>query len=617
MAPCGSGSCVVQAMMRSLFWKILLCGLIGGALGLMVGVGEAVWVTFVVRGTVFRPMLFLDAIVLDGGVLASAAGLLGAIWAVIDGFWRLRRSPKIRVDAGGPQVRVRVAVPARRAEVTQPRLSRRSVVRAAAMSVASVAILSVVPLTRAMSQRSPNRQHARGLFDTKGSDTGEQAPNFVLITIDTLRADHLGCYGHPFIKTPALDGLAAQGARFGMHIVQQPQTNPSHASIFSGMYPSSSGVRVHMVDKMPDRLETMATLFSRAGYSTAGLYSWLSFDPEYSNFQRGFDTYRDLATNAPAILSNPLVQQAAAEYRVARQYLTVPRLVSDVTHIDQKVENEAKGRADVTTDAAIAQLHAFQNKPFFLWVHYFDPHYPFQPPESFINMYDPDYQGPITTDIQTVYDIQLGRIKPGDRDLRHLLALYQGEISFLDSHLARFFSTMDQLGVTQNTVVAVTSDHGESFAEHADFEDKGNIFHPHSLYNVEQRTPLLLRYPRRVKPGTVIQAPTQAIDLLPTFMDLAGLPIPAQVQGATLTPLLSGTDDGAGRIAFATMPDFVFTGVTTPRYKLMQNNATGQHRLFDLVADPQESTDLSAAQPDVTSQLADRLHTWMKDVKIS
>src|SRR5581483_11406974 len=190
-------------------------------------------------------------------------------------------------------------------------------------------------------------------------------PNLLLITMDTVRADQLGAYGHPFVKTPAIDDLAAQGARFDMHVVQQPQTNPSHASILTGMYPASSGVRVHMVDKIPTNLETLATTLSRAGYATGALYSWMSMDPQYCGFERGFATYRNVAPDPGAVPDNPAAKQAAADYRAAREYLSLPKAISQATNQDV-LEETAKGRADLTTDAAIAQLQALKGEPFFL-----------------------------------------------------------------------------------------------------------------------------------------------------------------------------------------------------------------------------------------------------------
>lgn len=597
--------------------KIVGLGLVGLLLGAMAGVGEVLHVTLFVRGAEFRPMLLLDAIVIDGFAAAALGAAAGFLWAVCTR--RVRSIPPVPEWS-----------PSRRGP------TRRTILKIAATSVAPVGLLSAIPIGRAVSRQGrisgqsgsaspsspvarPAQSRATTLVSnaTQPSVPTEIPPNVLLITVDTLRADQLGVYGHPYVKTPTMDGLAAQGARFALHMVQQPQTNPSHASIFTGMYPSMDGVRVHMVDKLPNTLDTMATIYAQAGYATAGLYSWMSFDPQYSNFQRGFQVYRDLTRHIPPILENPVVQQASAQYRVAEQYLALPKKVNQLTGLNKSVEEHAKGRADVTSDAAIEQIRTFGNRPFFLWLHYFDPHYPFAPPPGFANLYDPGYRGPITTDIQTIYDIENGRLKPQAADIRRLMSLYQGEITFLDSQLARLLAELDQLGITDRTVVALTGDHGESFAEHTQFEESGNYFHPHSLYNVEGRVPLLLRYPGHIAPGSVVQAPTQAIDLLPTFMQLTGLPIPAQAEGKSLLPLLDPSAAGDESIAYAMMPDYVFTSIVTQRYKLIRNNANGQRILFDLTADPGETHDLSSTQQTMADRLDVQLQRWMKAVKVS
>jgi len=586
--------------------KVVWSALIGLVLGVLAGTAEVLRLTWFVRGVGFRPELLVYAWVIDGGALAAIGLLAGVVWTLW-GWRRQRRRASAPPARTGPTGRI---VPARGA-------SRRAVLRLATAGVASLGVLSIAGLARQSESLAATVRQARDVALSGPDGGGSPPPNILLVTVDTLRADQLGSYGHPFVKTPALDAVAAQGARFVTHTIQEPQTNPSHASMFTGMYPSSSGVRIHMVDKLPDSLDTLATVFSQAGYATAGLYSWMSFDSQYSNFQRGFQVYQDLTLNKPGLLSNPIVQQGAASYRVAEQYLLVPQVANSVTGLNQQVESNSKGRADRTTDAAIAQLKSFGSQPFFMWLHYFDPHYPYEPPGQYATLYDAGYTGKLKGDIDTVEAIINGQVHPAPADLQRLLSLYQGEISYMDSQISRLFSALDSLGLTQSTVVAVTGDHGESFAEHTDFEEDGNIFHPRSLYDVEQRVPLLLRYPARIQPGTVVTAPTQSIDLFPTFLELAGLPASHQAQGKSVVGLLDGSDSGSARLAFASMPDYVFTSVTAPGWKLIQNNASGQRRLYDLNGDPQETKDVWQANGEVGARLAAQLQSWMKAVKIS
>lgn len=590
-----------------MLWRgALRGGAVGLLLGVLFGTGEVLRLAWFVRGGQFRSDLLLEAWLIDGGLLLVVGVVLGGVWGALFGRRPARRPTQPRRQP----IAASAAAPARGP-------SRRAVLRLAALAGAGVGVMGLVQLADA--QQRSQRPRTAALVSDGGAAAAPppDQPNVLLVTVDTLRADQLGSYGHPFVKTPALDKFASEGARFTQHLIQEPQTNPSHASMFTGMYPSSSGVRIHMVDKLPPNLDTLASLFQQAGYQTAGLYSWMSFDPQYCGFQRGFQIYEDLTLNKPGILANPLVQQAAADYRVAEQYLVVPKAASVATGLNQSVENASKGRADRTTDAAIAQLRAFGGQPFFMWLHYFDPHYPYEPPGSYANMYDANYAGRMNADIATVDAILAGKLKPKGADLQRILSLYQGEITYTDSQLARLFAALDSLNLTSRTIVALTGDHGEGFAEHVEFEQDVNYFHPHSLYNDEARVPLLLRYPGRIKAGAVVNAPTQAIDLFPTLLELAGQPVAAQAQGKSVVGLLDGTSNGADRAAYAAMPDYVFTAVATPRWKLIQNNGSGQRRLYDLSNDPGETRDVLGANDNIGGQLADQLHQWMKAVKIS
>ncbi|HEU0166281.1 MAG TPA: sulfatase [Chloroflexota bacterium] len=409
-------------------------------------------------------------------------------------------------------------------------------------------------------------------------------PNVLLITLDTLRADFLGAYGRASIQTPALDAFAAQSARFASNIVQQPQTNASHAAMLTGMYPASNGVRVQMVDKIPVNLQTLATLFAGAGYGTAAVYSWLSFDNQFCGFKRGFQTYQNCAGAAPAGMDTATLEQ---------------------------LESTAKGRADKTTDAAIAQLQALGGQPFFLWLHYFDAHYPYQAPSSLADQYDPNYQGPIDSSMRVVDALGDGQLRPAPADVQRLQSLYKGEITFLDTHLGRLFTALDQQGLADGTVVAIVGDHGEAFGEHSQLIANGaDFFHPHGLYDTEVRTPLLMRWPGQIHPQ-VVQTPNQAIDLFPTLLTLAGIKPPDQTQGTSLLPLLAGTPD-PNRAAFSTMPDERFVSVTVPGWKLIEDRSSGSIVTFDLGADPGETRDVSGAHPNLVTNLTGRLVAWEK-----
>jgi arylsulfatase len=615
----------------------------GAALGALIGIGQATYevasLATMVRGLGFRWDLLAMGILIYGGLGMMLGLLLGAIGARLLVPWRPRPQPA-EPEAPPP----RSVQPITRRTALQLGAGAASMCVLGALTHAAVdwstgsasAALDPTPtpdgppralggdevlaVQNAVDPPPPAATPAGASTAPESppppKPRGQGPPNVLLITLDTVRADQLGAYGHPFVKTPSMDKLARDGALFERHVVQQPQTNPSHAALFTGMYPAASGIRTHMVDRVPNSLQTLATLFAGAGYSTAAFYSWMSFDPQYSGLQRGFQTYKNTAPGQPTALENPAAREAAANYRVAKEYLTLPRAINQVTGVQRHLEETAKGRADLTTDAAVAQVRQMADKPFFMWAHYFDPHYPYRPPNELAEQYDPGYRGPIDSTMDTIDKIENGQLLPQGEDLERLIALYQGELTFMDMHIGRLLATLDELSLRDNTIVVLVADHGEAFGEHVE-EIVGNpFFHPHGLFENEQRTPLIVRYPPKVKAGTVVGAPVQSIDLFPTVLELAGQPVPSQNQGKSLLGLLDGTEDGAGRAAFSAMSDFTFTSVTVPGWKYIQNNGSGRRQLYDLRADPGEQHDLSDAKPDLTKQLAAKTQAWMKAVGI-
>ena len=628
--------------------------LVGAAAGLFLGIVAALaeWlhVGVSVRGAGFQPLILLYAELVDGGigvVLGIAAAL---IWSAV--LWLrarpTRNSPGSVVNAmwDGPYpvtvIRRRTILgPAAQPAPAGAAISRRAALRlgAAAVSAGALSLGALALITRQREggstayayapanavPRSPDLlEGASASASPAASAAAANTPtaaapartNLILVTMDTIRADQLGVYGHPTVRTPALDKLASQSARFNLHLIQEPATNPSHAAMFTGMYPPSNGVRVHMVDKLPASVATLAGTLAEAGYYTAGLYSWMSLDDQYCGFQRGFQTYENVSGSMPSAFNNPVLRNIAAQYRVAEQYLALPKGISAASGVQAEMEWKNKGRADLTTDSAIAELSMLGKQPFFLWVHYFDAHYPYLPPAPFDNEYDPSYAGKLTFSIDTIQSIEQGKIQPSPDDVKKLQSLYQGEISFLDTNIQRLFDAIDQQGLTNDTALVVTADHGESFGEHSTLKEDTDYFHPHDLYNAEQRVPLMIRYPGRIKAGTVIQAPTEAIDLFPTFLELADVKVPDQNQGKSLLRLLDGTDDGSRRVSYSMMPDYVFTSITVPGWKLILNTASGTRELYNLGNDLEETHDLSDSQPVLVKSLSDKLQTWMKAEKI-
>lgn len=303
--------------------------------------------------------------------------------------------------------------------------------------------------------------------------------NVVLITIDTLRPDHLGCYGYRAIQTPNLDALAARGTRFAAAVTAAPLTLPAHASILTGTYPPVHGVRDMGGFVLGATPPTLASLLSRAGFRSAAIVGSAALD-HYYGLNRGFEIYDDR-------------MPAAAE----PSPVAIP-----------------ERRAGEAIDKAQAWLAARPAGRFFLWVHLFDPHAPYDPPEPYRSRY-------------------AGR-------------LYDGEIAYTDAQLGRLLDGIRREGLEEQTLIAALGDHGESLGEH------GETTHGIFLYDAAVRIPFILAGPG-VPPGKVVNAQVRSIDLVPTILAALKLPLPGQLQGNSLWPLLEGSGGLAAESRFAYM----------------------------------------------------------------
>jgi choline-sulfatase len=296
-------------------------------------------------------------------------------------------------------------------------------------------------------------------------------PNVLLVTIDTLRADHVGCYGYQDASTPALDALAERGVRFETAVAHAPLTGPSHASILTGQIPPGHGFRNNSGFTLSPRVRTAVEDFRQAGYRTAAFVSGFPLDRRFG-FDRGFETYDDHLPRGNDRRRTPYVERTA----------------------------------DATTDAALRWLASGSAGPasrWFLWVHYYDPHAPYEPP--------PDL---------------------ADRFSR---APYDGEIAFVDRQLARMLHALDVSNETRRTVVLVTADHGESLGEHG--EGTHGVF----VYDATLRVPWVMAGPQ-IPAGRVSRTVARLIDVLPTLADYAGLDRRNGADGRSLRAAADGQE---------------------------------------------------------------------------
>jgi arylsulfatase A-like enzyme/Flp pilus assembly protein TadD len=290
------------------------------------------------------------------------------------------------------------------------------------------------------------------------------APNVLLVTIDTLRADHVGAWGAADAQTPTLDRLAAEGVRFATVIAPTPLTLPSHASLLTGLHPPRHGVRHNGLFRLGADLPSLAQRFSDAGYSTGAVVGSIVL-ARGLGLERGFDAYDD-ETSARRASSTGYPERSA----------------------------------EAVTARALGWLAATPG-PFFLWIHYYDPHAAYQPPARFAERFE-------------------GRP-------------YAGEIAYVDEQLGRVLDFLREHGRFERTLVAVTSDHGESLGEH------GERTHAYGLYDATLAVPLVLRGPG-LPAARVVEGTVSLVSLAPTLLALAGLPPLEDIDGLDLAPLWRG-----------------------------------------------------------------------------
>jgi choline-sulfatase len=391
------------------------------------------------------------------------------------------------------------------------------------------------------SHRMPNHLHVFLLiFLSTAAGSGFSAAlaaepvartNVLLITVDTVRADHLGYYGYRSIATPNIDQLAREGIWFERAYAQVPLTLPSHAVILTGTYPMYNTVRDFTGVGLPPNIGILSEAFERQGYATAAFVSAFVLDGSWG-LRRGFQNYDD---------------------------------VFDAKQFETQTPGNIQRRAEETVNHFLAWFSARPAKPFFVWLHLYDPHSPYDPPEPFRSKY-----------------------------AGHL---YDGEIAYCDEQLGRVFTALGQASAYDHTLIVFLSDHGESLGEHG--EDEHGFF----LYGATLHVPLIIKTPRGI-PATARRVDTVVgtIDVAPTIVQLLGFrdPLVQQFQGNSLASLLMGKASTSDRTAYAETyyPRNSFgwsplTALVGSRFSFID---APRPELYDLAKDPHEKVNLYASQ---------------------
>lgn len=361
--------------------------------------------------------------------------------------------------------------------------------------------------------------------------------------MDTTRADHIGCYGHPTVKTPNIDRLAAEGVMFTRCTTTVPLTSPSHSSIMAGTYPFVHGVRENMSFHLHEKNETLAEVLSQAGYVTGGVVGSMVLNRDWGLAQ-GFAQYNDMHDARQP--TDPTTGQPSA----AR-------------------------RGDEVVDLALGWLAAHADEKFFLFIHLYDPHHPYEPPLPYATLYaDP----------------------------------YVGEIAFTDFQIGRLLDELTRRQLRDRTLIVLTSDHGEGLGDHD--EDAHGCF----LYETTLAVPLILNCPGRIPAGRQVNGQVRIIDIFPTITGFVGAETPSVVQGVDLRPFLSDSQDHPVLTAYSE--------ALYPRYNYGLSHLLALHsdgwkyihaprpELYFLEDDPREERNLAQSDP----QRLESMRTQLRDL---
>jgi arylsulfatase A-like enzyme/tetratricopeptide (TPR) repeat protein len=362
---------------------------------------------------------------------------------------------------------------------------------------------------------------------------GVERPNVVLITLDTTRADHLGCYGDAEASTPVIDELAKGGVLFSQAASPAPLTQPSHCSIMTGFYPAYHGVRLNGVTALGQGQTTLAEVFSGQGYQTGAFIGAFVLDGRWG-LNQGFLAYDDHFD------------------------------MKKFKHLDlagtQRPGNEVM-------DAALHWLDGHKDRPFFTWIHLYDPHTPYDPPEPFRSQ----FAG------------------------RGLAGLYDGEIAFADQQVGRVVSWLQAAGLEQHTIVVVVGDHGEGLGSHGE----GN--HGFFVYDYAVHVPFIIATPFEELRGVHVDTQVSLVDVFPTVLALAGIERKAGVQGRSLVPLMfrQGPPEEVDAYSECLTASLQYgwsplRSLRSARYKFIQ---APRPELYDLAADPGEATNVYDKHP--------------------
>jgi arylsulfatase A-like enzyme len=398
--------------------------------------------------------------------------------------------------------------------------------------------------------------------------------------IDALRADFLSCYGNKDEITPNLDKLAEEGVLFKNCYTQASWTKPSVASILTSLYPTMHGANLHG-DILPDEVTTISEILKKEGYLTYGYVANPNLKRLF-NFDQGFDFYDDYLM------------------RDKLYYATFRNLKKKIPFLEKIIKKDfnywERDNIRLANKRIIPWLKHYKEKNFFAFIHYMDPHSDYRPPPPFNKMF------------------------PYDKDDENSknISLYKGEICFVDHYLGRLFNILKLLKIYEKSLIIITSDHGDAFGEHKDYE------HGNTIYQEQIKVPLIIKFPYSKFAGKVINSQVRSIDILPTILDFLNIKPTNNLEGRSLLPLLEdpylnicnevyidhNLDDRI--ILKGIIKDNRWKYIYTIKSDKRDIKKLGFEELYNLKEDPKELNNLVNKRPNILNYLRNKLAYYQK-----
>jgi arylsulfatase A-like enzyme len=378
----------------------------------------------------------------------------------------------------------------------------------------------------------------------------------ILVSLDTVRTDHLGIYGYDRPTSPAIDGFAASAVVFDDAVAQASATLASHASILTSRIPSHHGAFFAKQRALGVDVTTLAGILRRAGYRTIAFTGGGQLSPQFG-LDRGFEEYQE-------------------------------------TRFNQNFHQ--------TAGLGIRWLREHRRERVFLFLHTYEPHHPYVARDHFPGL-ESEYDGPLPPVIppELLKEITFGKREIDERDLRYIVHAYDSDLRSTDEGFRRLLRFLRRQGFFEDALIVLTSDHGEEFGEHG-----GVGWHGHTLYEELLRIPLVIKLPGNAHAGTRVSSSVRSLDIAPTILDYAGLPVPDDFQGVSLRPQMSGRS-APGDLPALSELDADPARVSYRRRPWKLDGA----RLFDLDADPLESQDRAPTETRQVEELERAAEEWL------